>query len=178
MIRSNVPVPLLFRLRMRANFMARRAQSRLYSNYRQRSGSDSSKLSLANQVVGRRAMPECSPQLWSEFMEQYERFTSALCCAAQYGCNAATEGEYTAVRGWMGSRYAVIARQVRPHLDVEFDGKVHETDMLLSLFESSSLHDLLHGDHGDLIPRVGRVSNAVYRCHAHITPRAQTDGRA
>ncbi len=183
MIRSNVPLPLLFRLRLRANWVARRAQSRLYSTYRQRGGSDLSKAVWVKNAA-RRGLADCSPQLWTEFVDQYEQFTAVLCSAARNGCTPGTEREYAAVRKWFTSRYAAVAHRVRPYLDVEFAcddpcptrasriadyaGHRRQIDVLESLFQAASLHDLLHGDCGDLIPRVERVSNAVYRCHASL----------
>ena len=75
MIRSNVPMPLLFRLRMRASLVARRAQTGLLSR-RQRGGVEDER-AIWTKSAGRHA-DACSPETWSDFIEHYERFTGAL----------------------------------------------------------------------------------------------------
>jgi len=170
MIRSNVPMPLLFRLRMRASLVARRAQSGLLSR-RQRGGVEDER-AIWTKGAGRQVEP-CSPEIWSDFIEHYERFTGALCCAAMDGSNSRVEREFAVAKRWFDKHYGSIAARVRPFLDAEFhtDGRalVHSGrrhgDMLESLLRASSLKDLLARDTGDLLPRIGRISDAVYRCH-------------
>jgi hypothetical protein len=178
MIRSNVPMPLLFRLRMRANWVARRAQSGLTS-YRQRGGFEAERAIWTKKVGGRQAA-ECSPALWSEFVDQYEKFTGALCSAAKDGCTAVVEREYASARRWFGHYYPVVATRVRPFLDAEFEVDAanavtamskRQKDALESMFQSASLRDMLQRDNGDLIPRIARISDAVYRCHASFEAR-------
>lgn len=163
MIRSNVPMPLLFRLRMRANWVARRAQSGLIS-HRQRSGVEAERAIWARKVAGRSKTAECTPALWTEFVDHYERFTGALCGAAKDGCTVAREHEYASARRWFTRHYASAAPRLRPYLEAEF-GKSSE-DALQSLLKSTTLLDMLQKDNGDLIPTIARVSEAVYRCDA------------
>lgn len=170
MIRSNVPMPLLYRLRMRASLVARRAQSGVLSR-RQRGGVEDER-AIWTKAAGRHVEP-CSPEVWSDFIEHYERFTGALCCAAMDGSNSRVEREFAVAKRWFDKHYGAIASRVRPFLDAEFhtdgralvhSGRRHE-DMLESLLHAPSLKDLLLRDTGDLLPRIGRISEAVYRCH-------------
>jgi len=180
MIRSNVPMPLLFRLRMRASLVARRAQAGLVSR-RQRSGVEDER-AIWTKSAGQHA-EACSAETWSDFIEHYERFTGALCCAAMDGSNSRVEREFAAAKRWFDKHYGVIASRVRPYLDAEFhaDGRAavvrgvrrHE-DMLESLLRAPSLKDLLGKDTGDLLPRIGRISEAVYRCNESFQAKLAT----
>lgn len=169
-------MPLLFRLRMRANLVARRAQSSL--TRRQRSGIENEK-AIWTKASGHRA-DACLPETWSNFVDHYERFTAALCSAAKDGCNSKVEREFSIAKRWFARNYRSVAARVRPYLDVEFDGEGRtETvsgivdyiggrrnqDVLETLVSASSLKDLLARDTGDLLPRICRISEAVYRCH-------------
>jgi len=175
MIRSNVPMPLLFRLHMRAKFVARRAQSSLLSRH-QRDGIKDERAIWAKGSGGRHQ--DCSPELWADFIDHYERFTDALACGAKDGCSLRVEREFTTAKRWFDKHYRSVAARVRPYLDVEFNGDkrvavmsgdfsgvLRHQDMLEALIAAPSLKDLLLKDTGDLLPRIGRISDAVYRCH-------------
>jgi hypothetical protein len=186
MIRSNVPLPLLYRLRLRASWVARRAGARLSYGH-QRGSSETERAVWARKGTVRRGTLGYSPQIWSEFVEEYERFTSALCCAAKSGPTAEVERDYAKARRWCARNYALIAHRIRPYLDAEFTGddkrtdcvsvivdyagQKREIDVLESLFMPATLNDMLQGDHGDLLPRIHRISSAVYRCHASFEGR-------
>jgi hypothetical protein len=179
MIRSNVPMPLLFRLRMRANLVARRAQAGILA-HRWRSGVEAERAIWSGQGE-RRRNEKRPPEMWAEFIDRYERFTNALCSAAKDGCNDVIEQEYAGARWWFATHYRKVAPRVRPYLDVEFSGESglsrvseiadyignrREQDVIEALFRASSMRALLQNDNGDLIPRIGRISDAVYRCNA------------
>lgn len=167
MIRSNVPMPLLFRLRMRANLAARRAQAGL-SSHRKRGGVEAERAIWSKKAIGGVIAAECSPALWCEFVDQYERFTGALCSAAKDGCTSAVEREFAIARRWFVRHYPVVATRIRSHMNAAFkvDGVGLGRDPLEALFNASSLREMLQNDRGDLIPRIARISEAVYRCHA------------
>lgn len=159
---------------MRASLVARRAHTGLLPR-RQRSGVEDER-AIWTKSAGRQA-DACSPETWSDFIEHYERFTSALCCAAMDGSNSRVEREFAAAKRWFDKHYGAIASRVRPYLDAEFhaDGRAvavhgsrHHQDMLESLLRAPSLKDLLLRDTGDLLPRIGRISDAVYRCHESL----------
>ena len=78
------------------------------------------------------------------------------------GCNSRVEREYSVAKRWFDHHYKSVSGRLRPFLEVERSGE----DVLLSLLGSPSLKDLLHRDGGDLLPRIGRISDAVYRCDA------------
>jgi len=177
MIRSNVPMPLLFRLHMRAKLLAGRGQTGLTS-HKKRSGFEAERAIWANKTfrtsagnAGTTVATECTPALWSEFVDQYESFTGALCTAAKDGCTTAVEREFAIARRWFARFYPVVAIRFRPFLDAEFnsvDSGVAVAkaggDALESMFGASTLGEMLRLDSGDLIPRIHRISEAVYRC--------------
>jgi hypothetical protein len=119
----------------------------------------------------------------------YERFTDALCSGAKDGCTSSVERDYATAKRWFERHYAVVATRIRPYLDVEFSAEVavganprlsatgvskiadysghkRENDALEILFRAPTLREMLRRDSGDLIPRIARISEAVYRCHA------------
>ena len=49
---------------------------------------------------------------------------------------------------------------------VDYAGQKRSLDALEALFLPPTLREVLKHDTGDLIPRVARISEAVYRCHA------------
>lgn len=180
MIRSNVPLPLLFKLRLRATSVARRAIARNTSTLRYRTSTDPKKHATRH-TTGNRTLSDVSPVLWAQFIERYEQFTDVLCCAAKNGCTADIETEYTDIRNWFTRNYRSVAQKVRPFLDVEFTGdnetpstslikdyagSTRTVDALEAIFIPHSISEMLHTDKGDLIPKIARVSDAVYRCHA------------
>ena len=167
MIRSNLPLPFLYRLRLRAGDAARRAASSPLSSLNHRS---------ARPTPRRRAGSEAA-QAWLHFVDQYEQFTGVLCAAAKDGCDSRKESEYAQMRCWfLGNYYRTTAR-VRPGLDAEFEGEgdapciadyagqKRTLDALEALFLPPTLRELLKHDTGDLIPRIARISDVVYRCH-------------
>lgn len=179
MIRSNLPLPFLYRLRLQAGSAARRAGSSI--SYR--SGGDTTgRPANTRQAAARRTGSATdAAQLWEDFVEQYERFMGVLCAAAQYGCDPARESEYAQMRRWFVGNYYRIAARVRPYLETEFAGEAGLTDALPTiedyagqkraldaleaLFMPPTLRDVLRHDTGNLIPRIARISETVYRCH-------------
>jgi hypothetical protein len=167
MIRSNVPLPFLFRLRLRANFMAGRAQSRLGACQKRLWEATASTLT---QPPAAQTRPDDSPAAWQEFVDRYERLTDVLCTAARLGVTSALEQEYTVLRRWFGARYQCVAHRVRPRLgevDPASGGKCPEAgrralDSLERILFYMSLRELLARDRGDLIPRVAGISQAIY----------------
>lgn len=177
MIRSNLPIPFLYRLRLRASSAARRAQSSLVQ-YRQPRGVETH--GHLRPLAARRTAGSDAAAFWAEFIDQYERFTDVLCAAAKTGCDGRTESEYAQVRCWLVANYYRIAARLRPYLETEFAasdavetpvvvdyaGQKRAFDVLEALFLPPTLRALLTHDSGDLIPRVARISEAVYRCHS------------
>ena len=175
MIRSNLPLPFLYRLRLRA--AARKAVSPPAA-YRHRMQAVSARPAGARSAAIRRAATGDVARLWLHFIDQYELFTELLCAAAKNGCDAPKESEYAQMRRWFVSNYYRTAARVRPYLEAEFGpedalphvadyaGQTRVLDALEALFLPQTLHEVLKQDTGDLIPRVARVSEAVYRCHA------------
>lgn len=179
MIRSNLPLPFLYRLRLQAGSAARRmgAMSTYHS-----APSTAGKPINARQTAARRAGSATdAEQLWQDFVDQYEEFTSVLCAAAQHGCDDKKEAQYAQMRRWFVSHYYRIAARVRPYLSQEFSGE-QETGVLLpmiadyagqkrtldvleALFMPLTLRIVLSHDTGNLIPHIARISEAVYRCH-------------
>ena len=164
MIRSNLPLPFLYRLRLRAGDAARRATAPS-TNYRPAR-------SAARRTAGGAA------QVWLHFVDQYELFTEVLCAAAKDGCDSRKETEYARMRCWFMANYYRTAARVRPALEEEFGaeagapciadyaGQKRTLDALEALFLPPTLREVLKHDTGDLIPRVARISEAIYRCHA------------
>ena len=177
MIRSNLPLPFLYRLRLQAGSAARRAGMK----YRNASQSDGRPINARQAAAKRIGSATDTVQLWTDFVEQYERFTGILCSAAQYGCTAAKESEYAQMRHWFVANYYRIAARVRPYLDTEFSaesdmevalptitdyaGQRRTLDVLEALFMPPTLRDVLGHDTGNLIPRIARISETVYLCH-------------
>lgn len=183
MIRSNLPLPFLYRIRLQAGSAARRAQSSLVG-YRQGQGEKTAGRPLnARQVAARRngAGAGDAGALWLDFVDQYERFTGVLCAAAQWGCDPAKESEYAQMRRWFVANYYRLSARIRPHLDAEFAedvqagdapptitdyaGQRRVLDVLEALFLPLTLRDVLSGDRGNLIPHIARISGVVYQCH-------------
>ena len=181
MIRSNLPLPFLYRFRLQAGSAARRAQSTLVNYRRAQDGSTTGRSVNARQMAARRAAAGDAGQLWADFVDQYERFTGVLCAAAQWGCNADRESEYAQMRRWFVANYYRLAARVRPYLDEEFGeeaqqgdaqpvvtdyaGQKRSLDVLEALFLPPTLRDVLRHDTGDLLPRIAQISTVVYRCH-------------
>jgi hypothetical protein len=165
MIRSNLPLPFLYRLRLRAGAAARRAVSSPVSLRQARSAS-------------RRPSPANAAQVWLHFIDQYELFTEILCAAAKNGCDSRKESEYAQMRCWFVGNYYRMSARVRPDLEAEFQaesagpsvvdyaGQKRSLDALEALFLPPTLREVLKHDTGDLIPRVARISEIIYRCHA------------
>lgn len=178
MIRSNLPLPFLYRLRLRAGAAARQAASSSV-NYRQtRPHAAGARPASARSAAIRRAATGDAAQFWLHFIDQYEAFTNILCAAAKAGCDSRTESEYAQLRRWFVANYYRTAARVRPYLDAEFGGhdglpsvvdyagQKRLLDALEALFLPPTLREVLKHDTGDLIPRVARISEAIYRCHA------------
>jgi len=82
------------------------------------------------------------------------------------------------MRCWFVANYYRTAARVRPALEKEFGpesagpciadyaGQKRSLDALEALFLPPTLREVLKHDTGDLIPRVARISEAIYRCHA------------
>ncbi len=166
MIRSNLPLPFLYRLRLNAGAAARRAAAPASARN-------------VRQAAARRPAAGSAGQLWQDFIDRYESFTGVLCAAAKSGCDAARESEYALLRRWFVGNYYRIAGRLRPALDAEFGdevlsaprivdyaGQARALDPLEALFLPPTLSDVLTQDSGDLIPRIVRISAAVYRCYA------------
>ncbi len=165
MIRSNLPLPFLYRLRLRAGDAARRAASSPVK-YRQA------------RPAARRSAGGAAAQVWLHFVDQYELFTEVLCAAAKNGCDSRKETEYARMRCWFMGNYYRTAARVRPELEAEFGaeaatpsiadyaGQKRTLDALEALFLPPTLREVLKHDTGDLIPRIARISEVVYRCHA------------
>ena len=161
MIRSNLPLPFLYRLRLRAGDAARRAAS----------------ARTPARAAARRPALRDAASAWLLFVEQYERFTEVLCAAAKNGCDPRKEAEYAQMRLWFVGNYYRMAARLRPELEREFGGEAgpsiadyagqkRSLDALEALFLPPTLREVLKHDTGDLIPRVARISEVVYRCHA------------
>ncbi len=159
MIRSNLPLPFLYRLRLRAGAAARRAAS------------------APARPPARRPASRDAASVWLLFVEQYERFTEVLCAAAKTGCDPRREAEYAQLRCWFVGNYYRMAARLRPELEREFGGDAgpsiadyagqkRSLDALEALFLPPTLREVFQHDTGDLIPRVARISEVVYRCHA------------
>lgn len=154
MIRSNLPLPFLYRLRLRAGAAARRAAAAPYR--RPQGGED--------------------VQAWLRFVDHYERFTEVLCAAAKNGCDARKENEYAQMRFWFMGNYSRTAARIRLALEAEFEaegsgpsiadyaGQKRTLDALEALFLPPTLRGVLAHDTGDLIPRIARISEVIYGC--------------
>lgn len=178
MIRSNLPLPFLYRLRLQAGAAARQAMSSPV-NYRQnRPQAGGGRPASARSAAVRRAATGDAAHLWLHFIDQYEAFTDILCAAAKSGCDGRRESDYAQLRRWFVANYYRTAGRVRPYLEAEFDqetampsvvdyaGQKRSLDALEALFLPPTLREVLKHDTGDLIPRVARISEAIYRCHA------------
>ena len=176
MIRSNLPLPFLYRLRLTAGAAARRAlvSPSTYRNGRPSAGRPAN----ARQAAARRPATGTAARLWQDFIDQYESFTGVLCAAAKSGCDLQKESEYAQLRRWFVANYYRLAARLRPALDAEFGeevgqaptiadyaGQKRSLDPLEALFLPASLSAVLEHDQGDLIPRIARISEAVYRCY-------------
>lgn len=177
MIRSNLPLPFLYRLRLTAGSAARRAfaSPSSYRGTRETTG----RAVNTRQVAARRPAVGAAALFWQEFVDQYESFTGVLCAAAKSGCDPRMESEYARLRRWFVANYYRLAARLRPALDAEFAdeaapaptiadyaGQKRALDPLEALFLPTTLGDVLRHDAGDLIPRIARISEAVYGCYA------------
>ena len=177
MIRSNLPLPFLYRLRLTAGSAARRA---LASPSTYRSGREAAGRPVnARQAAARRPAAGAAGRLWQDFIDQYESFTGVLCAAAKSGCDPHRESEYAQLRRWFVANYYRLAARLRPALDAEFAGEARRRaapspttpgqrrtlDPLEALFLPASLSEVLAQDSGDLIPHIARISDVVYRCY-------------
>ena len=165
MIRSNLPLPFLYRLRLRAGAAAREATA-------------APSRPAVRAAARRPGASTDAASVWRNFIDQYERFTDTLCAAAKSGCDSRTESDYAQMRCWFVANYYRTAARVRPALEKEFGaesagpsiadyaGQKRSLDALEALFLPPTLREVLKHDTGDLIPRVARISEAVYRCHA------------
>lgn len=160
MIRSNLPLPFLYRLRLRAGDAARRAAS--------------APVRIPVRAA-RRPPSRDAASVWLDFVDRYERFTEVLCAAAKNGCDPRKEAEYAQLRCWFVGNYFRLAARLRPELEREFEGdggpsiadyagQKRTLDALEALFLPPTLREVLKHDTGDLIPRVARISEVVYRC--------------
>ena len=178
MIRSNLPLPFLYRLRLQAGAAARRATASPVGYRQTRPQAASARPSSARSAAIRRAASGDAAQAWLNFIDQYEAFTEVLCAAAKNGCDSRKESEYAQMRRWFVTHYYRTAARVRPYLEGEFGdadvlpsvldyaGQRRSLDALEALFLPPTLKEVLKHDTGDLIPRVARISEAVYCCHA------------
>ena len=177
MIRSNLPIPFLYRLRLQAGAAAKRAAASPVDYRQPRPDDVNSRPLKARSTAARRGALGDAGQFWLDFIDQYQTFTDMLCAAAKSGCDSRKESEYAQMRRWFVGNYYRVTGRVRPYLDAEFAGETlpvvvdyagqkRTLDALEALFLPPALRDLLKQDTGDLIPRVARVSEAVYRCHA------------
>jgi hypothetical protein len=178
MIRSNLPLPFLYRLRLQAGAAARRATASPVGYRQSRPPTLSGRPASARSAAIRRAASGDAAQAWLHFIDQYEVFTEVLCAAAKNGCDSRKESEYAQMRRWFVTNYYRTAARVRPYLEVEFGdadvlpsvvdyaGQKRSLDALEALFLPPTLREVLRHDTGDLIPRVARISEAVYHCHA------------
>ena len=176
MIRSNLPLPFLYRLRLRAGDAARRATAAPVDYRKTRPETTVGR--TAARAAARRPAAGDAAQVWLNFINQYERFTDTLCAAAKNGCDPRKESEYAQMRCWFVSNYYRTASRVRPELEKEFGtestgpviadyaGQKRSLDAMEALFLPPTLREVLKHDTGDLIPRVARISEVVYRCHA------------
>ncbi|MBV9850921.1 MAG: hypothetical protein JO250_14710 [Armatimonadetes bacterium] len=175
MIRSNLPLPFLYRLRLTTGGAARRAlTSSTYRGARE----DTGRPINARQAAARRPVTGAASRLWQDFIGRYEAFTDVLCAAAKSGCDPRKESEYAQLRRWFVANYYRLAARLRPVLDAEFAGEEDAAptiadyagqrralDPLEALFLPPTLGDVLAQDTGDLIPRIARISDVVYRCY-------------
>lgn len=174
MIRSNLPLPFLYRLRLRAGAAARRTVSPpvIYRQARPEMKAGQP----AARSAARRPVAADAAQVWLNFIGQYERFTEILCASAKDGCSSRRESEYALMRCWFVANYYRTAARVRPDLEAEFGmesgpsvvdyaGQRRSLDALEALFLPPTLREVLKHDTGDLIPRVARISEVIYRCH-------------
>jgi len=186
MIRSNLPLPFLYRLRLQAGAAARRAMSPSV-NYRASRPSAGAGRPTAARTATLRAAVGDPAQLWQLFIAQYEAFTEVLCASAKTGCCSQKESEYSQLRCWFVANYSRMAFRVRPYLEAEFGqvaslpsivdyaGQKRSLDALEALFLPPTLREVLKHDTGDLIPRVARISEAIYRCDAEWQSGLQVD---
>lgn len=177
MIRSNLPLPFLYRLRLQAGAAAQRAMSPPV-NYRDTRAAGGTGRPVASRPAARRAAVGDVAQFWLLFIEKYETFTDVLCASAKAGCDSQRESEYAQLRRWFVANYYRTAPRVRPYLEAEFSeaaslpsivdyaGQKRSLDALEALFLPPTLREVLKHDTGDLIPRVARISESIYRCHA------------
>jgi hypothetical protein len=178
MIKSNLPIPFLYRLRLRDRSGRSEAEGTLLE-FRFAASSRHVRRSQA----GRRPARMCTSELFlKEFIREYERFTGVMCTAAMSGCGVRCEKEYVKARGWFISHYYRIAPTLRPFfLELQDDadracsislrdyaGQMRSIDPLEQLFVFQTLKELLSSDDGSLLPRMEKLSEAVYRCMEEI----------
>jgi hypothetical protein len=123
----------------------------------------------------------------NDFLREYERFTGVLCSAAMSGCGVRYEKEYVKARSWFIAHYYRIEPTLRPYfVDIQessdhstggialrdYAGQMRFVDPLEQLFVYRTLKDLLSSDDGSLLPRMERLSEAVYRCMEEIEREA------
>ncbi|HEX5324961.1 MAG TPA: hypothetical protein VFW40_14350 [Capsulimonadaceae bacterium] len=172
MVRSNTPLPFVFRFRPASKERPSDAPTALPPKLARR----------------RRALAIAAPsplQNWRDFVARYEEFTDVLCIAAKDGCTERREARYALLRCWLMENYYAISPRLRPFLaqasaraDEKFtmvepiSGRRRPLDSFEMLFTSNTLTDLLARDQGGLIEHVTRISDAVYSCDWRIAADA------
>ena|SRR5579883_1707002 len=168
MVRSNTPLPFVFRFRPGSRERAADAASALPPKLLRR---------------GRAGIAAPSPlQNWRDFVIRYEEFTDLLCVAAKDGCTDRREARYSALRCWLMENYHSVSMKLRPFLAqarlsatpsftmVEpFSRRRRPLDAFEALFTATSLADLLVRDGGGLIDHITNLSNAVYACDQEMS---------
>jgi hypothetical protein len=176
MIRTNLPLPFLYRIRLRALLAARR----FHPKHKNTGRMNETNGPLNLRAFKARAGNDGTDRLWSDFVDRYELFTEILCSAARNGCDAGKESQYAQLRFWFAANYYRVATRLKPYLDAELNGEEcrrsraalvddirnhpKASDFLETLLMARSLRDLLKNDTGALIPLVARISEAVYLC--------------
>ncbi len=181
MVRSNTPLPFMFRLKNQASGVCRKAVLSKSPTTALIAPLSFERRRKASGVLAATNVK----QLWSSFVDRYEQFTDVLCGAAKNGCTRQLESEYSLLRRWFLEHYYRVAPRLRPYLEASCartrplpmlehpTGLKREMDRFEAVFVPVSLHEVLEGDNGDLIESISRLSEAVYLCGASL--RAQSD---
>lgn len=164
MVRSNMPLPFIYRFR---------------PGPRKTTDDTTTALPAGRKAANSPQMPaaETVTDTWPDFLSRYEGLTDLICAAAKDGITDRREARYGVLHTWFLANYHAIAPKLRPYLAeagpheaalislVEpASGRRRQMDGFEVILLSSTLGDLLLRDAGGLIEHLSRLSDAVYRC--------------
>lgn len=109
------------------------------------------------------------------FYDEFERMVDLVCAAARGGVSPGLEDEYRRLSLTMQASYPPLRSYVLAYLKVEVsDSQLgmrlcgEATDACQVLYRAANLHALLEADDGEMMGRIDRTREALYRFGDHL----------